>query len=117
MGRAVPALAFAGGTLYHLLEPSTRKVLLVMGVASKIDMDAALTKKRSFDKRPGALLVGVSPMMSAVVDGLMPECNLPSAGSVAITQRSLCRSDLKTIQVPSLVGVGVQPINLYPIRK
>ena len=117
MRRSVAALASTGGTLHHLLEPSGREVFLVMGVAGKIDMDAALTKERSFDKRPGALLVGVSPMMSAVVDGLMPEDNFPSVGSVAITQHSLCRGDLKTIEIPSLVGVGVQPINLYPIRK
>ncbi len=43
LGRSVAALALAGGTLYHLLEPSAREVFLVMGVAGKIDMDVALT--------------------------------------------------------------------------
>ncbi len=97
LGRSVPALAFSGGTLYHLLEPSGREVLLVVGVTGKIDMDVALTKERSFDKRPGAPLVGIPPVMSTVVEGLMPEGNFPSVGSVAITQCSLSRGDLKTI--------------------
>ena len=85
MGRSVPALAFSGGTLYHLLEPSGREVLLVMGVAGKIDMDVALTKERSFDKCPGAPLVGIPPVMSTVVDRLMPEDEFPSVGIALIT--------------------------------
>ena len=97
LGRSIPTLALSGGTLYHLLEPSSREVLLVMGVAGKINMDAALTEERSADKRPGAPLVGVPPVMSTVVDRLMPEGNFPSVGIALITQRSLCRSDLKTI--------------------
>ena len=117
LGRSVPALAFTGGTLYHLLEASGREVLLVMSVAGKIDMNVALIQERSFDKRPGALLVGIPPVMSTVVDGLMPEGNFPSVGTTLITQRSLDRGDLKTIQIPPLVGVGVQPVNLYPVRQ
>ncbi len=96
-GRSVAALASCSGTLYHLLEPSGREVLLVMGVAGKIDMDAALMKERSFHKRPGALLVGVSPVMSTVVDRLMPEGNFPSVGTILITQGPFGRGDLKTI--------------------
>ncbi len=107
LGRSVAALALSGGTLYDLLEPSSREVLLVMGVTGKIDMDAALTQEWSFDKSPGTPLVGVPPVMATVVDGLMTEGNFPSVGSVAITQSSLGREDLKTIEISSLVGVRV----------
>ncbi len=108
-GRSVPALA---GTLYHLLKPSGREVLLVMGVAGKIDMDVALTQERSFDKRPGAPLVGVPLVMSTVVDGLMPEGNFPSVGTILITQGPFGRGDLKTIQ-PRFTSLRDRRLSAY----
>ncbi len=116
-GRSIPPLDPAGGGLHDLLETSGGEVLLVMGVPSKIDMDVTFKKERLLEERPSPPLVGIPTMVSAVVDGVMPKGEFPSVGIVAITQGPLCRGDLKTIQIPSLVGVGVKPINLYPIRQ
>ena len=56
-------------------------------------------------------------MVPAVVGGLMPKDQLPTIGIPSVAKSLLGGSDLKSVQVTSLVGVGVKGIDLDPLRQ